>query len=53
VLHRVGVDLQLRRELTNRWQGLSRLEHANRNAPLNFVHNLSEDRTPILRVDGQ
>src|SRR4029453_10457393 len=51
VLNGVGVDLQLLCELSDRWERVARLEHADGGAPLDFLNDLAEDGTGVLGVD--
>ena len=52
VLDGVRIDLQLRRERADRRQGIGRLENAHRHTPLHLVHDLSENRTGVGRINA-
>jgi hypothetical protein len=52
VLHRVRVDLQLGSEIPHCRQRFSRLQHSNRDTPLNLVDDLSENRPRVRAVQG-
>ena len=52
VLNRVRVDLELRREGARGGKRIRRLEHADGHTPLDFVHDLPEDRSGVRRVNA-